>query len=172
MRRRTAVLAIPLLLAACASVPPPQDQLSGRLSVKVDATAKQPSRSLSASFDLRGDARRGELSLTTPLGTTLARAHWQPGDARLSTSRGESRHGDLTALAEATFGERIPLGALFDWLRGRPWGQAASQPLGTQRGFEQLGWIVDLARYDEGWVVASRATAPAVTLRAKIDLPS
>ena len=57
-------------------------------------------------------------------------------------------------------------------LRGRPWNQAASHALGTQRGFEQLGWIVDLARYDEGWVVASRATAPAVTLRAKIDLPS
>ena len=64
------------------------------------------------------------------------------------------------------------MGALFDWLRGRPWDQAASHALGTQRGFEQLGWIVDLARYDEGWVVASRATAPAVTLRAKIDLPS
>ena len=172
VRRRLAAFALPLLLAACASMPPPQDQLSGRLSVKVDAFGQQPSRSLSASFDLRGDARRGELSLTTPLGTTLARAQWQPGDVRLSTSRGESRHGDLTALAEATFGERIPLGALFDWLRGRPWDQAASHALGTQRGFEQLGWIVDLARYDEGWVVASRAAAPAVTLRAKVDLPS
>jgi outer membrane lipoprotein LolB len=170
--RRLAAFALPVLLAACASVPPPPDQLSGRLSVKVDAFGQQPSRSLSASFDLRGDARRGELSLTTPLGTMLARAQWQPGDVRLSTSRGESRHGDLTALAEATFGERIPLGALFDWLRGRPWDQVASHQLGTQRGFEQLGWIIDLARYDEGWIVASRATAPAVTLRAKIDLPS
>ena len=172
MHRRSALLALPLLLAACASAPPRQDELSGRLSLKVDAFGQQPSRSLSASFDLRGDARRGELSLTTPLGTTIARARWEPGEAHLSTSRGESHHRDLISLAEATFGERIPLGALFDWLRGRPWDEATSSPLGTQRGFEQLGWIIDLARYDEGWIVASRASAPAVTLRAKIDLPS
>ena len=166
------MLALPLVLAACASVPPAADQISGRLSVKVDASAQRPSRSLNASFDLRGDSNRGELSLTTPLGTTLAHAQWQPGQVRLNTNGGETWHKDLPSLALATFGERIPLGALFDWLRGRPWDQASSQPLGTQRGFEQLGWIVDLGRYDEGWIVASRATAPAVTLRAKIDLPS
>jgi outer membrane lipoprotein LolB len=159
-------------LAGCASLPPPAGTLSGRLAVKVDAHGSEAQRSVSANFDLRGDARNGELSLTTPLGTTLAHARWQPGEVVLNTSQGESHHGDLGALAEATFGERIPLDALFDWLHGKPWSGAASQPLVAQRGFEQLGWTIDLARYDEGWVVASRRAPPAVTVRAKLDLPS
>jgi outer membrane lipoprotein LolB len=162
------------LLAACASVPAPSPGgLSGRLTLKVDASAGQPERNLTAAFDLRGDAERGELNLTTPLGTTLARARWQPGQAVLDTSDGEQRHSDLMALSEAAFGEPIPLQALLDWLRGRPWDRAPSQPLpNAQRGFEQLGWTVDLGRYDDGWVMASRQKPPAVMLRAKLDLPS
>jgi outer membrane lipoprotein LolB len=38
-------------------------------------------------------------------------------------------------------------------------------------GFEQLGWSVNLARFDEAWVTARRAQAPAVTVRAKLDRP-
>jgi hypothetical protein len=38
-------------------------------------------------------------------------------------------------------------------------------------GFAQLGWVVDLARFDQDWVVATRTRPPAVTVRAKIDRP-
>jgi len=68
-------------------------------------------------------------------------------------------------------GESLPLAALFDWLRGRPWPGATSRPLPAPGGvgFEQLGWVVDLARFDQAAVAASRARAPAVTVRAKLD---
>jgi outer membrane lipoprotein LolB len=153
-----------LLAGGCASVPAPPDALSGRLAVRVEAA---PPKSVSTQFELRGDAARGELTLTTALGTTLARARWQPGDVQLITPDGEQRFADLDALAQETLGERLPLGALFDWLRGRPWSGAPSTPLPV--GFEQLGWRVDVARYADGVVDASRAAAPAVTVRARLD---
>ena len=101
MIRATLALLGAALVSACATVTPPaapMDEtgaLSGRLTLKVEAHDDQPSRSINAIFDLRGDARRGELNLTTPLGTTLARARWRPGEALLSSSQGEQRHADL-----------------------------------------------------------------------------
>ena len=36
-------------------------------------------------------------------------------------------------------------------------------------GFAQLGWHIDLARFDSGLLQARRAGPPAVRLRAQID---
>jgi len=158
------------LLAACASLTPPQHTsavLSGRLSVRVDS---EPPRSLSAAFELSGNARTGALVLTSPLGSTLAQAHWTPTEAVLETSGARTSYPDLDALAEHALGERVPLAALFDWLRGRPWPAAASQGLpDDEHGFTQLGWRVALPRSAQGWVEAHRDAAPAVTMRARLD---
>jgi outer membrane lipoprotein LolB len=67
-------------------------------------------------------------------------------------------------------GETLPLAALFDWLRGRPWPGAPSRPVAAPPGFEQLGWRVDLARFAEGQVDARRDRAPAVNVRARLDM--
>lgn len=170
---RQAVLAAAWLLAAgCASTPPVgQDvtYVAGRLALQVDATAERPAQSLSAAFELRGDAQRGELRLNSPLGTTLAAAYWGPGEARLVTPQGERRFDDLDALSRDTFGENLPLRALPDWLQGRPWPGAADQPLQPGPGFEQLGWRIDLARIDAGQLQARRDTPPAVRLRVQKD---
>jgi outer membrane lipoprotein LolB len=169
--RRAAAALMPLaLLVGCATPPaqpPASDQLGGRLSVQVAAHANQPSRSVTASFELRGSAEQGELDLSGPLGQTVARARWSPGRAQLLTSDGERSFPDLESLAQEALGERLPLGALVDWLHARPWPGAPSQP--AQAGFEQLGWRVDLARAPEGLIVATRAAPPAVTLRARLD---
>jgi len=133
--------------------------------VRVEGT--QP-RSVSAGFELRGDASHGEMSLSTPLGNMLARARWQAGDVRLETPDGERRFDDLDAMARETLGEAVPVLALFDWLRGRPWSGAPSRPLDGP-SFEQLGWIVDLARFADGLVDARRVDAPAVIVRARLD---
>lgn len=61
----------------------------------------------------------------------------------------------------------LPLAALFDWLRGRPWPRAESQA--RPDGFEQLGWVVDLSRRAEGWLLARREEAPEVTVRVRLD---
>jgi len=170
-------MALALALAAlggCANLQRPHADgaqiLSGRLSVRVDS---EPVRALSAAFELSGNARDGALALTSPLGSTLAQARWRPDDVVLETPGSKTRYPDLDTLAEQALGERVPLAALFDWLRGRPWPGAASGALaGGEAGFSQLGWRVGLARYAEGWVEARRDAEPVVTLRARLDAPA
>jgi outer membrane lipoprotein LolB len=169
---RAAVLLAALAVAACATAPPPgADVLSGRMALQVDASGERAAQSMSASFELRGDAERGELRLSTPLGTTLAAAHWAPGEARWVTPQGEQRFADLAALSLAAFGEALPLRALPDWLRGRPWPQAPgpAQALVPGPGFLQLGWTIELAHFDRGQLQAWRPGPPRVRLRAALD---
>ena len=174
---RVAALISALLLAACASLAPVStdvgEALSGRLAVKVDGEAGAAPRSVSAAFELQGDAQRGRLNLSTPLGSVLAQARWAPGSVVLVTPQGERQFVDLDALTSEVLGESLPVAALFDWLRGRPWAGATSTTtrLPAEPGFEQLGWVVSLARFDEAWVVATRARPPVVTVRAKVDRP-
>ena len=167
-----------MLIGACAVVPPGADALdaaalTGRLAVRVEASAGAPARAVSAAFDLRGSATTGRLNLVTPLGSVLAQARWSPGSVVLATPQGETQFPDLDALTRAVLGESLPVAALFDWLRGRPWPGAASTATvaPAEAGFEQLGWVVNLARFDEAWVAARRDAAPAVTVRARMDRP-
>jgi len=172
--RRGGWLLAMLALTGCAVVPPTptgSQALSGRLALQVDALPDRPAQSISASFDLRGSAEQGELRLSTPLGTTLAAAFWGPGEARLVTPQGEKRFDDLDALSREAFGESLPLRALPDWLQGRPWHGAAgpARPLQPGPGFVQLGWTLDLARFDAGQIQARREGPPAVRLRVQLD---
>jgi outer membrane lipoprotein LolB len=156
------------LLVGCVNLAPPSaardEVISGRLSVQVEGDAK---RSFDAAFELIGTPERGSLALSTPLGTRLAQADWSAEQVRLRSREGERVYADLDSLSEDALGERVPLGALFDWLRGRPWPGTVSSP--TERGFAQLGWQVDLSRYREGWVAAERSALPRVRLRARLD---
>jgi len=172
---RWALALAALLLGGCATPPgslpgAPVDVLAGRLSVQVEPTASTPARNLNAAFDLQGSPQQGRLDLSTPLGTVLAQARWEPGLVALATSNGETRFATLDDLTREVLGESLPIAALFDWLRGRPWPGAPSTP-SAERGFEQLGWVVSLARFDEGWVTARRPRPPAVQVRAKLDAP-
>jgi outer membrane lipoprotein LolB len=136
---------------------------SGRLIVQVDST---PPRRISAEFDLSGDAGQGRLDLTGPLGVIVARAQWRPGQALLETPEGRQWFDDSAALAAAALGEAVPVFALFDWLSGRPWPAAESTALlDGGKGFQQLGWRIDLGQFEQGRVVASRNASPTVTLR-------
>lgn len=159
--------ALAIALSACSTLPAtdrPGERLAGRLSVKVDGDA---ARSFSAAFELNGSADRGEMALTTPLGTQVARADWSAERVRLQTQEGERFYADLDSLAADALGERVPLAALFDWLRGRPWRGAPSSPIAS--GFEQLGWAVDVSRVGAGSIEARRAALPVVTVRARLD---
>jgi outer membrane lipoprotein LolB len=128
----------------------------------------QPPRALSAAFDLRGDARAGTLGLSTPLGTMLALARWSPGEVVLTTPKGERAFASLDELTREALGESVPVAAWFDWLRGRPWPGAPS--VVAPAGFSQLGWSVDLSRFAEGSVDATRSDpAPTVSARIRLD---
>ncbi len=147
------------LLGGCAhlgSTPTRKDTTpfwSGRLALQVEASAAQ---SFSAGFELKGSARQGQLSLFNPLGGTVARLAWQPGQATLF-ARGETREFDsLEALVEQATGAPLPLSALFDWLQGD------NTPI--------PGWQADLSHLDDGRLTALRnQPLPTATLRVVLD---
>ena len=178
MNRRAALaasLALALWASGCASVAPlapanPGESLSGRLALKVDAIGNEPARSFSSGFDLRGNAQSGALGLSTPLGSLLAQARWSPGEVVLMTPQGTRRYADLDALTGDVLGESVPVDAWFDWLRGRPSAAAPSSDASGSAGFEQLGWSVDLRRFSDGAIVATRIQPlPVVTVRIQLD---
>lgn len=176
--RRHAVLGLVLsALAGCATPPAAldalmsSDRLSGRMSVQVDGTGEEPARSVIAAFELTGNAQRGRLDLSTPIGVTLARASWQPGSVSVETPQGKSQHASLADMSRQVLGEELPVAAMFDWLRGRPWPGADSfaalpdEPV----GFHQLGWAVDLSKFEQSRIAARRSEPPAVVVLVRLD---
>lgn len=186
MRRRAllgvATLALALgTLSGCATVQPPMaatDPLArsyaGRMAVKVEG---DEARSFTAGFDLQGTDQRGQLALVSPIGTQVGRAVWQPGSVLWQAADGERRFESLDELSQELLGDVVPLGALFDWIAGRPWREQPSRPLtdttdSSTSGFRQLGWNVQTGRAAEGVIVAQRRLpAPTVTVRIKLDTP-
>ena len=144
-----------LIISGCAS-PRRNDALdasaeawSGRLSLRVDS---QPVQTFSALFELRGMPQAGELTLTSPIGSTLAQLHWSPGEAMLKNGAKTQRFDSVDALIEAATGAAIPVGALFAWLAGRN---------------ERVpGWRPDLSRVGIGRLQATRESPePRADLR-------
>ncbi len=167
---RAAALLLSFALAGCAQLqrqPAPPDQpghLTGRISVTVPGDVHGRGTGGAASFELFGDATAGRLELTSPLGSLVARASWQPGLALLQTPGEERRFDDLDALTRELLGEPVPVAALFDWLQARPW--TAAPHSRTPNGFEQLGWRIEPR---PPALVATRLADPVVTLRARLD---
>lgn len=169
-RRAVGRLLVVLALVAtgCAlRAPGEAPTISGVIAVRID---EKPVRQFSADFDLQGDAQQGLLRLSGPLGATAAEARWSSAGATLVTAQGSQSYPDTDSLAQAALGERLPLAALIDWLRGRPWPMAPSEP--ADFGFAQLGWRIDLSRFGQGWIEARRDLAPAVTVRARVEPPA
>jgi len=168
--RAVAALLLASALAGCAHLdkaPPAatdEARLSGRISVTVAGDVHNRGTGGAASFELFGGPEAGRLELTSPLGALVARASWQPGLVTLKTTSDERRFDDLDALTRELLGEPVPVAALFDWLKARPWPAAPHQK--TAGGFEQLGWRIE-PRLPS--LVAIRLAEPTVTLRARLD---
>jgi outer membrane lipoprotein LolB len=138
-----------------------------------------PAQSLSAQFELRGHSTAGELDLSSPLGSVLARAHWSPKEVWLETPKeGRIFYPDVLALSEQALGQALPLEALFDWIAGRPWPMTDSQVLDAAQeeahagltGFRQLGWQVDLSQRAKGRLIFERRDPlPRVRVRLQLD---
>lgn len=167
---RFTAIALALALAGCAQLertPPSatnEARLSGRISVTVAGDVHNRGTGGAASFELFGGPEAGRLELTSPLGALVARADWRPGLVTMQTPGNERRFDDLDALTRELLGEPVPIAALFDWLKARPWAAAPHKPL--QGGFEQLGWRIEPKLPA---LVATRLAEPTVTLRAKLD---
>lgn len=173
---RACLASLLLALAGCANLQARPDlaptlthHSSGRIAVRVDGDA---SKSMSASFELRGNARAGLLELSSPLGTQMARASWRPGDVELLTSDGLRHYDGLDQLAQDAFGQPVPLVALLDWLKGRAWDGAPATALDIGDGLQQLGWEVHLGRHAQGVILARRLSPePVITVNVRLDVP-
>lgn len=148
-------------LAGCAQMPraTAQDGLkndfwTGRISLQVQS---EPAQSFSASFELKGRAERGELTLISPLGNVLGVLRWSPGEAVLDSGGGKvQRFASVDELMAQATGAAVPIDALFAWLRGD--NAIAS------------GWSADLSRHQEGRISAKRSQpAPQADLRVVLD---
>jgi len=144
-----------LLAAGCAqlsggsAVPKPSESWSGRMSLRIES---EPVQTFAALFELRGSAEAGDLTLTTPIGSTLAQLHWAPGEALLKDGSKTRRFDSVDELIEAATGAAIPVGALFGWLAGR------NEPV--------PGWKPDLALLGSGRLNAVRESpSPRADLR-------
>lgn len=149
------------LIAGCAGnqgaggqFDPQREEWAGRISLQV---ASEPAQSFSASFELKGRAEIGELTLISPLGNVLAVLRWSPGQALLDRgSQDVQRFASVDELMERATGAAIPLTALFAWLQGD--NATAS------------GWVADLTRHGEGRISARRTVpAPEANLRVVLD---
>lgn len=146
------------LLAGCATpprtpTPPGVQSWSGRLALNVEG---QSSQSFSAAFELKGAPEAGELTLTNPLGGTVALLSWAPGSATLRSGGDVRQFPSVEALAQEATGAELPLTALFDWLAGKPTAVA--------------GWEPDVSQVAEGRLRARRtAPPPPADLRIVFD---
>jgi outer membrane lipoprotein LolB len=157
-RRLLAAMLLGALLVGCAG-PATQpgdrpDYWSGRLALTLES---EPPQSFFAGFTLTGSAQAGELSLTSPLGNTVALLQWQPGAATLRQGEQVRNYPSIGALAADVAGTPLPVPALFGWLSGEP--QAVD------------GWQADLSRLREAGRLTARRLSPlpAAELRLMLD---
>ena len=126
---------------------------SGRLALYLET---EPPQSFFATFDLRGTASDGELTLSTPLGSVLAQIQWRAGEVRLLAATSSQEFDSVDSLTRQLTGAALPLGAVLDWLDG----------IATVAD----GWHVDLSRLGQGRLSARRTSPePVATLKLILD---
>lgn len=147
--RRAAILALALLLGGCASeaVFRPQTvvssadepfSVSGRLAVRVGDKGQ------SANFSWSHSAGRDELSVNTPIGTTVARLTRDAAGVVLVADGKTHQAPDVETLTDEVLGWPLPLANLVWWIRGRAApGEAVAQS--ADGALLQQGWTIRFA---------------------------
>ena len=173
-------LALALSLQACVSHPPPLPGhvYAGRLAVRSDAASDLPARSVTGQFELSGNASSGQLILTSPIGTTVARARWSdpvgtlgtPSRIELEADGTTTRYQTLEEMMQRAIGDQLPLAAMFDWLSGHPWPAAPVQRSADGGSFDQLGWHVDVSQLAGNRLIDAQRPQPAPALHVRVKL--
>lgn len=127
----------------------------GRISITIEETDKP--QSYTAGFLLKGSHSQGTLEVYNPVGSTIAQLSWSGHTAQLYDGSKVTYAQSLHELLAQVFGTPLPTDALFAWLGGHP---AQAQ-----------GWQVNLTRYPQGRIEATRET-PLPRARMKIALSS
>ena len=169
-----------LVLQACATRPPPLPGhvYSGRLAVRTDAAPSRPARSVSGQFELSGNASSGQLVLTSPIGTIVARARWsdpvgargEPSKIELEADGVTTQFATLGEMMQRAIGDQLPLAAMFDWLTGQPWPAAPARRSADGGSFDQLGWQVDISKLASAQLIDAQRPMPAPVLHVRVKL--
>ena len=112
-----------VLLTACSTAPrhvavdPTNPEAighwEGRLTLRV---AKNPPEQFSTAFEMTGRPEQGQLSLLSPLGTTLAMVRWNAQGASLQQGTDVQNFSSMDELTLRLTGAALPLPQLMAWL--------------------------------------------------------
>ena len=170
---RRALLAVTAaVLAACAAAPPqpvPSTpvsladepfEIAGRLS------ARRGSEGAAANFRWTHRSDRDQLTLATPLGSTLARLEGTSAEVRLELADGRvTDAADWEALTSSVLGAPIPVRGLAWWIRGAP------HPGGTHT-IERDAQSRTSVLWQDGWeIVYGYSDAGSRPARLRLSYP-
>jgi len=193
---RATLLAIPFLAAGCAGITPvpqiPADigiirnyqqaiDISGRMSVRYQQYGRD--EALHGSFEWQQRPGKTQLTLSSPLGQTIAQIAILPDGAMLTQSgQPPLAATDADALTAQALGWPLPVSGLRDWLQGnvteRSGKKRVATPQDENTDIETAdGWRIRYGAWDDSAaprprrIDMSRTTAQAgeVALRLVID---
>lgn len=127
-------------------------ELSGRLSVNYSRDGKQ--ESLSGKFTWLQQGARTDVSLASPLGSTIATISVTPDAATLTEAGKQPRTAaDIDTLSAQTLGWSLPVSGLRDWLQGYATGadgqRFAASPAASQVTTAD-GWRLSFVTWQDG----------------------
>jgi outer membrane lipoprotein LolB len=148
-----------VLLAACASAPPPSmrttaDAADTPFSIAGRISARRGDAGVAGAFTWTHDAAHDAIDLSTPLGQTLAKLEGGPNGVEVRLPDGRTQTAATwRELTERAFGVTIPVDGMSAWVRGVP---RAAEPFTIERDargrpalLRQQGWEVVYAYADD-----------------------
>ena len=152
-----------LLIAGCAGLPsqpetPETFVLAGNVGVR------EADESFSANLLWHQMGEAFEIDLWGPLGQGRVKLVKKDGEISLESEKGVIAQGEPEAVMRSHLGWSLPLEVLPAWVQGGPLPTIPVSGLtedeaGRVSGFEQLGWKVQLERYQEVPAAADGAGA-------------
>lgn len=152
--RRALAAWLPLLLAACATVPPPSDvgmpdagwRFSGRIGIQTET------QSLSGGLRWQHRPDADSLFLSTPLGQGVARIERSAAGVTLELPDQPPRQApDAETLTRDALGYALPVAGLAWWMQARPDPArpfaAEYDDAGRLARLKQDGWTIDYRQY-------------------------
>lgn len=173
------------LLAACAGVPPGGPAPGPRIDY-VDTpftavgrlSARRGQDAVAVSFAWAHRPPRDELSVTSPLGQTVAELSGDASARRVEVRTADGRSaeaGDWATLTERALGFPLPVSGLVAWIRGAPHPGAAYTLEADREGrvavLRQDGWevVYDYPDAAAGRPLRLRLSYPELEIRVVID---
>lgn len=166
--RRATLLAFTLLVAGCAGIATapqaPADaslirtyqqaiDVTGRMSVRYQQYGRD--EALHGSFEWQQRPGKTQLTLSSPLGQTIARIDILPDGATLTQSgQAPLAAADADALTAQALGWPLPVSGLRDWLQGRVTDRSGKKIVATPQDentdIETIdGWRIRYAAWDD-----------------------